>query len=1033
MKPEKITLKNFGPFNGTHIVDFTTLGDIFLIYGKTGAGKTSIFDAIAYALYGNIPGGRKGLIKEMRSHFADETEESAVELIFSLANKRYRIRRALPTERTNKKTGKITDVPETLTLEKDAAGIWKDYGNANKSEVKEAILNLIGLSLDEFSRIVLLPQGEFAQFLKQTSSARKQVLAKLFPMERYTQVIASARDLAWEAEARLKVKETSINELQARYDPSLYDESLLKISTGIQEGRTQRQHFLDLYSKQSRICEQAKVVTEKATALIQAKKDHENYAADKEKIATKEETLVLAKKAAPLLFRIEQRNDLMRQQEAGALELQKTTERQEEAETALTELKEKQATIALCKTEKETLLLQQQNLSIAVGIAKAILKETEKLTETKKSLKTLRETIADKTRESTVLNTKLEELTEPISHLEERTEKKETIEKKLHYARQLQDLSAEFSRQTLAVTAHSGAAEKTATRLNQATTDLSIARAELQDSIAERERNRMEHLAATIAESLTPGTPCPVCGSAEHPQPALRATDAFDTADRIEAKERQCQKLETSIEIIKEEITTQKANLNTAKEREYETREKIAVLMSQQEKSTELEPPTPSEAAEYLKNASQEMQEAVNALTQSQKALREAEIIRKRRATFSGESEKTTQELEAISQTLAELKTTIAINTTRYKETFQQDSIPDPAFAEEALEICKSRLLELDGKIRVFEARFEAAKINSAKLSERKKQLEQASNSLKTQTEIVLAELSESCIKSGFSDAIAVTNAARETFEIERLEKEIAEWKKGYENTKTEAARLSEEITAWKGPDLKTAEQELNVLATKLSQVEALLEEKNKELSSLESLNNQWITLEKEREKQSKDAGVLVALSQDLTGVNSEKLSFDAWILGTYLEEITAYANTRLERISDGRYRIQVNNSYKKGNNLTGLDLEILDAYTGKTRPTGTLSGGETFMASISLALGLADSIQARSGGIQLDAVFIDEGFGSLDETTLEKAIGILDEIRGHRMVGIISHVPELRSRIPSRIEITKTQTGSTISQGEIV
>ncbi len=131
--------------------------------------------------------------------------------------------------------------------------------------------------------------------------------------------------------------------------------------------------------------------------------------------------------------------------------------------------------------------------------------------------------------------------------------------------------------------------------------------------------------------------------------------------------------------------------------------------------------------------------------------------------------------------------------------------------------------------------------------------------------------------------------------------------------------------------------------------------------------------------------------------------------------------------MSEGRYRIQLNDTYRRGNSLSGLELEIRDAYTGKTRPSGTLSGGETFMTSISLALGLADSIQSRSGGIQLDAVFIDEGFGSLDESSLERAIGILDEIRGTRMVGIISHVAELRTRIPNRIEIVKTGAGSTI------
>lgn len=131
--------------------------------------------------------------------------------------------------------------------------------------------------------------------------------------------------------------------------------------------------------------------------------------------------------------------------------------------------------------------------------------------------------------------------------------------------------------------------------------------------------------------------------------------------------------------------------------------------------------------------------------------------------------------------------------------------------------------------------------------------------------------------------------------------------------------------------------------------------------------------------------------------------------------------------MSEGRYHLQLNDSYRKGNNLSGLDIDIFDSFTGRARPTATLSGGETFMASISLALGLADSIQSRAGGIQLDAIFIDEGFGSLDESSLDKAISILDEIRGHRMVGMISHVGDLKNRIPNHIEVIKTSSGSYI------
>ncbi|WP_029410052.1 SbcC/MukB-like Walker B domain-containing protein, partial [Treponema pedis] len=174
------------------------------------------------------------------------------------------------------------------------------------------------------------------------------------------------------------------------------------------------------------------------------------------------------------------------------------------------------------------------------------------------------------------------------------------------------------------------------------------------------------------------------------------------------------------------------------------------------------------------------------------------------------------------------------------------------------------------------------------------------------------------------------------------------------------------------------------------------------------------------------DSRLITELSDNLNGENKFKLKFDIWMLSAFLREITVYANRRLEKMSGGRYILKVSGEVS-GNNLSGLDLEIYDAYTGGTRPTASLSGGETFMVSISLALGLADSIQNRSGGIKLDSMFIDEGFGTLDEASLENAIAILDEIRGSRMVGIISHVSELKRRIPKKIEIEKTSKGSRI------
>ena len=216
-------------------------------------------------------------------------------------------------------------------------------------------------------------------------------------------------------------------------------------------------------------------------------------------------------------------------------------------------------------------------------------------------------------------------------------------------------------------------------------------------------------------------------------------------------------------------------------------------------------------------------------------------------------------------------------------------------------------------------------------------------------------------------------------------------------------------------------------LKAKDSELLSGFREITEKISTLKNNLVSWKNLEEERKKLSDESKVLNSLAMDLNGNNPKNKTFDAWILANYLEEISMYASKRLDKMSSGRYRLLVNTEQKRGNAKTGLDLEIFDSYTGKKRPCTTLSGGETFMTSISLALGLADSIQNKNGNIELDSVFIDEGFGSLDSETLEKAMEILEEIRGQRTVGIISHIAELKEWIPSAIQIEKTEKGSFI------
>ncbi len=1028
MKVEKLLLKNIGPFHGTHRINFTALGDIFLIYGKTGAGKTTVFDAITYALYGNISGGRKNLVKQMRSHFAETGDECAVELTFSLGRKHYRVCRSLPGEKVGKRSGKITDVQEQVTLEEKSGEAWETRTSSKKSETDAMIFALLGLSLDEFSRIVLLPQGEFSQFLRLNSKDRKDVLLKLFPMETCTRIIEEVRERSRDAAGRLKDKEATLAAFRQEYDSSVYSETRATLTGSIIDLEKKHAVLLDAVMAQSRVCEQAQSIAMKRLRHQELAKALEMLNNEKGTIASRKQDLALARKAAPLVYRIEQLETAEMDTEKTAHELDEIV-RELAAATELRVTFEKKACEHTHNEEKrQELRTRRQNLDIATKIAATLVREQEELDGLKKYRTELKKAAEETAKKLEEFDARLSALAEPVSLLEERARVREDADKRRQRARAIHECATEYERLRRAMEGHAGAAAKIEERIGEGEKDLSIAKAEREDLLREQEKARNEDAASAIARTLRTGEPCPVCGSTEHPHPAKHSA-SFDTGDRIDAKNRSIESLEAKLENMKKEHAAFKASENSVAERLAETCAKNTALFDGKQPD---DIPPPEEAAMELEKVSYELETAAKELTQSQRAVQEAEQIRKNRAQFLAGTEKTTAEIEALAHSITEKEAGITFNTNRYREAFPDESAPDPAMAEEALDVLDATLLELDAAIRRFTEGFAAAKEQCASLAARKDQQEKLLHGKKKDISSLQRELDEQSAKAGFSSTDEIRSAAKNEDQIDELDREILDWNKRLTETSAETEALAIELKNWNGPDPETAEAELQQLSGELESSQTGIHEKKLALSNLDMREQQYQSLVTEFEELSKQAGTLVALAGDLTGQNPAKLSFDAWILGTYLEEITAYANTRLERMSDGRFRILVDEQYRKGNSLAGLDLEILDAYTGKTRPAATLSGGETFMASISLALGLADSIQARSGGIQLDAVFIDEGFGSLDETSLEKALGILDEIRGHRMVGLISHVPELRSRIPGRIEIVKTQTGSRIVQGEL-
>ncbi len=1069
MKPETLVMRNIGPFKGRHSVDFTALGEIFLVYGKTGAGKTTIFDAIAYAFYGDAPGGRKGLVRQMRSQFAPDDEESAVELVFSLSGRRYRIRRVLPGERVGKRSGKVQQTAEETSLEAFETGVWKSLTSTNKSETDGKILSLIGLSEEEFTRIVLLPQGEFSRFLKQNSTERKQILSKLFPVGIYSRVIETARVKARDAASRLNDTETALLALRERFNPLAQDndrKEILGEISGLKESQAALRREL---SEKTTLLEKARAAAAKRE---QRARTAERLSILEERAAVMNaslERISAARRAEPLLVHSRQIESLRAQESALSSDLASLRDQLAGEREELSGLETKSAEIAGLQREKESQLLRKEQLRIAEGIAKTLSADLERYLESDGRRRSLRAKLASLERDARLSAPRLAELEGEASALEARSRDNASSREALERARRLKALSDDYERERLAIAGHEGALALSRERKERNAGDLRIAKAELTELERLSGEERDASLASSLAGGLREGVPCPVCGSLNHPSPAKpRAIDGISLAQRLEAGARRIVELEERNTTLAAEAAGHEANLATARDRlkaliagyceaigsgdgrKDGTSADTAPSATDGQCISPTSIPDAAEAVARLKDASARMQDASDALTRSQKAFRESEEIRRKKAQAETGLTAVTAEISELDRLCAEQEASIKGKRERYMEAFPRDASEtrgatghigsaggtakddfandiEGEAASEALELCSARILAIEAELSSHEDRLKRTRGAIAGLTGKIEALEKSRAELADSAERAGRGFAADCAAAGFADAAAVASAALSADEREDLEREIAEWNRDLTAARSLLAELDRELGAWQGPEVESIESEVSALDERMAETDRKLEERNAALAGLDSLGKQWDTLERERAERSILAGRLASLSGDLSGSNPAKISFDAWILGMYLEEITGYANTRLERMSDGRYRIQLNESYRKGNSLSGLELEILDAYTGKARPSGTLSGGETFMTSISLALGLADSIQARSGGIQLDAVFIDEGFGSLDESSLERAITILDEIRGHRMVGIISHVAELRSRIPNRVEVIKQADGSAI------
>lgn len=913
MRPLKLKMSAFGPYAKTVIVELDKLGKngLYLITGDTGAGKTTIFDAITFALYGEASGNDREA-KMFRSKYAESSTPTEVELTFEYAEKVYVIKRNPEYERPKARG-------EGFTIEKKSAELTLPDGRVigNTKDVDNEIINILGVDRNQFSRIAMIAQGDFRKLLLASTDERKAIFQKIFHTECYRKLEDTLRTESNNLGREYEKSRDSI--VQYIYDISC-DETV-PLKNEVEKAQNNMMPVCEVIELIKELIEYDNDLSSKLendTSDVQKKL----YEIVKliEKVERQNKNEILLKK------NINNLNDEKDKLTTLKTEKDKQSDRQKQVEEIVKTISKIQNQIS----DYEELDKEVINLS---NIKKAIKKYADDLDVSKKQL--------DKT-EKVLL-----ELKDKLKALENiNVEKAKVDTQKADIDREIKELAEfkksvdEMKNQKTNYLSAIGIYQKKSLKSQQLKKDYDI-----------KHKAYLDDQAGVLAENLLDGMACPVCGSKTHPCLA-KQSDIAPSREELE----QLKSLSESAD-----ESTSKASLK-AHEQKAAFEEKKSFV---------------------LKRASE---------------LFETDNFEDIATAFNTEKSKLLQQKNDISKRLSDIENAI-------KEKSQlEERIPN---GEKLYDELRTKLTQLDKSLSAKEVEKNNAikKIDNlkAKLSFSSKNIaEQEIKKLNTKK----TEIKDLIKNADDNYNLCINKIAGYKSAIEQLENSLGDKSElNLDELKKEQEVLKE--------NKKKLETKNKIVNTRLTINQDVLENITKRSA--------------EAEKIEKKLTWLRALSNTANGNISgkEKIKLETFVQMTYFDRIIARANTRLMIMSDGQYELKRCTTADNNRSQSGLELNLIDHYNGTERSVKTFSGGESFKASLSLALGLSDEIQSSSGGIKLDTMFVDEGFGSLDEESLDQAMKALAGLSdGNRLVGIISHVSELKNRIDKQIVVTKEKTG---------
>lgn len=924
MKPLKLTMSAFGSYAGKNVIDFTGQQQgIFLITGDTGAGKTTIFDAITYALYNQTSGGeRNGNM--MRSQYAQPETETYVELEFLYRGQTYRVRRN-PDYKITKtlKNGKIREqkVPHSVELTMPDGTVFPEKKNATDAK----IIEILGLTADQFSQIVMIAQGDFLKLLYTKSDERKMIFSKLFRTDIYWKIQENLRRKSMEMDERIQENDRAFEQEKSRIIPLPESEELP----------------LD------------ELVERLRERLKDALKEQNLRRANVEELNKK-------------ITKYEEINKLF-------VSLEKIRQTGKELEARQVESKERRQQIENALKADKVLVAEQQNLRQQQAVeqsVQAIAKMEETLTNNQEMFETLKtqlqEVEAEQKREAADIQKKMLALEQSFPSYEALQNARSEEQQAKKVWEDLGKTSEEsFHKKEAGI-----AALKEQQKQQEQVVEQTKKNWEQTSLSASESAKHYEHMyeaflkeqAGILAENLSAGCPCPVCGSTVHPDPAKLSDHAVTELEVEQAKKTRAaaeEKRDLAYAAFEAE-KTEKQKLAQAVEKEEADFVLAQTIAKQQRKEAEQNYVSLQKTAEQIREklVYPSLAEAKKQYAAMQKALEAAE-----------------QEIERKRQKVSELAE--AMNTLKGQKLAEEENQKTAKKLAVKTEKEYAKLLEKSGF--VSEETYHLA---------------------------ILPERSRSKLER--EEKEYESQCLRQQSEQKLLEKQVSG------KTYTDTTELNEQLKAEKQA-LKEAEKTYMELHTAYENDRSVLQ-------------NCAVYLEKGKNLESEDQ-VIKSLSKTANGrlSGSAKIDFETYIQRQYFKQIIHEANKRLLTMSNHQFILKLKEEANTGRKTNeGLDLSVYSLVTDSERDVKTLSGGESFLAALAMALGLSDIVERSAGAIHPDMMFIDEGFGSLDAQSRQQAIEVLAELAGDsRMVGIISHVTELKEQIDRKLVVSRTDKGS--------